>query len=266
MEKNYEFTGETKEIPGGITLKRIRCTKAIPIHRVCVGDIGGWIEKEDNLSDNAWVSDKAKVFGDARVFGNARLRDYARVFGNAKVANDAKVFDYARVSDNALVADDADIFGYAKISENANVHDNAKVGGSARIYGNAKVYGNAIVSDTAKVFGYARVFGDAWVKGGAWEQSPLYIQGSKCALYVASKTEIGIGFQIHSVDDWRESKNWREIAKAYNMDDATVQKYIEHFNLAVRQYGLGDEIRFEPIRGIRRENGKKLTEHRWDIL
>lgn len=48
----------------GVKLRRIRCTETTRVD-VEVGDIGGWIEKEENLSGNAWVS------GDARVSGNA---------------------------------------------------------------------------------------------------------------------------------------------------------------------------------------------------
>ena len=58
---NYEFTGETKTVYG-VTLHRIRATKDIPRLGVMSGDVGGWIEQESNLSDDAWV------FGEARVY------------------------------------------------------------------------------------------------------------------------------------------------------------------------------------------------------
>ena len=64
------------------------------------GDIGGYIEKESNLSQsgNAWVYENARVYGnawvsgDARVFGNARVYGDARVFGNAQVFSNAWVY------------------------------------------------------------------------------------------------------------------------------------------------------------------------------
>lgn len=80
---NYEFTGETKEIKG-ITLHRIRATKDIKGGGVKAGDLGGWIEKESNLSDDAWVADDACVYGRARVSGDATIEsesDYS-VFKN----------------------------------------------------------------------------------------------------------------------------------------------------------------------------------------
>ena len=63
------------------------------------GDLGGWIEKESNLShkgtawvdDNAWVCDNARVGGDARVCDNDRVGDNARVGCCARVFGDAEI-------------------------------------------------------------------------------------------------------------------------------------------------------------------------------
>ena len=102
MNKKYEFTGETKEVCGR-TLRRIKAIVAIGA-TVVPGDIGGWIENENNLSvyGNAWV------YGDARVYDNARVSGNAWVSGNAKVSGDAWVYDNARVSGNAEVSGDKD--------------------------------------------------------------------------------------------------------------------------------------------------------------
>ena len=74
--KKYEFTGETKEIRllfRTATLHRIRATVAFGI--VEVGDLGGWIEKEENLSHEgkAWVWGNAEVCGDAEVFSASHV-------------------------------------------------------------------------------------------------------------------------------------------------------------------------------------------------
>ena len=86
--KKYEFTGETKEIKllfRTVTLHRIRATVAFGI--VEAGDLGGWIEKEENLSHEgkAWVWGNAKVYGDAEVYGDAKVCGDAEVWGNAEV-------------------------------------------------------------------------------------------------------------------------------------------------------------------------------------
>ena len=81
MQK-YKFTGETKEVYGR-TLHQIVCVTAFA--SVAAGEVGGYIEKEVNLSQdgNAWVSGNAKVSGDANVSGNAKVFGDAEVFGNA---------------------------------------------------------------------------------------------------------------------------------------------------------------------------------------
>ena len=83
----FEATGETKDWLG-TTLHRIRATADIAALGIVAGTLGGWIEKEANLSvsGNAWVYGNAQVSGDARVYGNAQVYGDARVSGNARVS------------------------------------------------------------------------------------------------------------------------------------------------------------------------------------
>ena len=74
--KKFEFTGETKTISlcfRTATLHRIRAVAEFGL--VKVGDLGGWIEKEENLSHEgkAWVWGNAEVWGNAKVCGNAKV-------------------------------------------------------------------------------------------------------------------------------------------------------------------------------------------------
>ena len=73
MDRKYEFTGETKQWLG-VTLHRIRACVEIAALGIAVGDLGGWIEREENLS---------QVYGDAWVYGNAQVSGNARVYGDA---------------------------------------------------------------------------------------------------------------------------------------------------------------------------------------
>ena len=104
--KKFEFTGETKTIQfkfKTVTLHRIRAVAEFGL--IKVGDIGGWLEKEENLSQKgkSWVYDDAEVWGDAKVWGNAmvwgnaEICGNAKVWGNAKVCGDAKVFSASHV-------------------------------------------------------------------------------------------------------------------------------------------------------------------------
>ena len=76
--KKFELTAEFVTNVFGKKLFRIKALVAFG--NIEKGELGGFIEKEDNLSHagNAWVSGNAWVFGNAQVFGNA---DYAVVAG-----------------------------------------------------------------------------------------------------------------------------------------------------------------------------------------
>ena len=146
MNNKYELTNVSIDF-WGKKLFQIRAKRSF--WSVNKWDLGGYIEKEKNLSasDNSWV------------FGNARVYDNARVSENAWVYGDARVYDNAIVSGNASIYDGAWVYG------DASIYDNARVSGDANIYDNAIVSGDAIVSDNARVYDNARVFGDACVYG-----------------------------------------------------------------------------------------------------
>ena len=135
--KKFELTAEFVTNVFGKKLFRIKALVAFG--DVEKGELGGFIEKEDNLSHdgNAWV------YGNARVFGNARVSGNARVFGNARVSGNAQVSGDARVSGNAWV------YGNAQVSGDARVYGNAQVSGDARVYDDA---------DYAVVKGFGRCF------------------------------------------------------------------------------------------------------------
>ena len=87
----------------GIKLFRIRALNSFG--NVEAGDIGGYIEKKENLSVycNAWVYGNACVYGDAEVSGDAK------VYGNACVSGDAMVYSVAWVYGDADVSGDAEV-------------------------------------------------------------------------------------------------------------------------------------------------------------
>ena len=129
MNKKYKLTDEVNERG----LHRIVALRDIPRHGVKVGDLGGFVGSEKNLSQDgdAWVQDNAWVRGSAQVFGNAC------VFENADVSECARIFGDALVYENA------------------------------RIYGNAQVYGNVEISGNTQVSGNVTVYGNAWLFGDA---------------------------------------------------------------------------------------------------
>jgi len=103
MNKKYILTKNTKEVFGK-TLYQIEAL--VSFGSVVKGELGGFIEKEENLSQvsgyawvsgDAWVSGNARVSGDAWVYGDAQVYGYAQVYGNARVSGDAQVYGNAQV-------------------------------------------------------------------------------------------------------------------------------------------------------------------------
>lgn len=150
----------------GSTLYRIEALR--DCGQVKKGDLGGWIEKEINLSQSGtcWVYDEAMVFQDAKVSGKAIVRGNAKVFGYAMVTDNAEVGGYSKIQDCAIlqndvsVYDNAHIYGNARISNNAQIYGNVKVFGCAYIYGNAYIVNNVQIYDNVKIHGYVEISGN----------------------------------------------------------------------------------------------------------
>ena len=117
--KKYELTDDTI-IVNGITLYRVRALK--DFGNVKVGDLGGFIQSEDNLSHkgDCWIYNDAQVYGNARVYDDAKIYDLAKVYGNVEVYDNARVFADARVHSfpgavrvcgNARVFEDIELAG-----------------------------------------------------------------------------------------------------------------------------------------------------------
>ena len=128
MDKKYEL------IPSDIEgLFRIKALK--DFNNVKKGDIGGYIQSENNLSqlDDCWIYDDAVVRDNAKVCHNAQIYDKVIVMGNAEVCDNAQVCDNAFVLDNAIVCDNARIRGHAVVQHDAVVRGNAQIWGDAII-------------------------------------------------------------------------------------------------------------------------------------
>lgn len=146
MNKHFELTDETIDIDGR-TLHRIRATRDLPHCGVVAGDLGGFVEHLDNLSDAAWVADEAVVYDDASVTDDARVTGNAGVSGNAWVSVEAEVSGSARVSGNAQVFDNAEVTDSARVKGNAWVGDEARVFGDVWVSGDARVFWGARVNN-----------------------------------------------------------------------------------------------------------------------
>ena len=128
MGKKYELLKNDCINYKGRTLYRIIALRDFGY--VCEGEVGGYVQSEDNLSHN----------GDCWVFDNA------------------KVFNSAKIHDNATIFENAGIFDNATVFENARVCNNARIKYNARVYGNAKIERDTIIGQIStpykKIFQY----------------------------------------------------------------------------------------------------------------
>ena len=120
--RKYEFTGETKEFQGHL-LRRIRYTEKFS--SVSLGELGGWIEHEDNLSHegNCFVKQEAMVFGNAKIIENAWIFANSIVKDNAIIKNNAVLDEEAIVGADTVVAGHSWIGGDSTVCFYQNVED-----------------------------------------------------------------------------------------------------------------------------------------------
>lgn len=136
--KHYELTDETIKFDGHI-LHRIICTEEFC--SILKGTLGGFIEGYENLDDDAWVGDEAKVYGgafvnsQALVVGSSCVGSRAFISGRAVVGDTASVF-----GSNVFIGGDARIFNSAVIRSDNNCR--IAIRGSANISGNAVIKSN----------------------------------------------------------------------------------------------------------------------------
>ena len=227
--KKYELTDETK-VYMGKTLHRIRALIDIPNDFVIVktGELGGWVESENNLSHNGtcWVYDNGRAFEDAKIYqhgaviDNGQVYDSGRVFGNGWVCDNGRVFGYGQV------------YGYGRVR------------GNGRLFGEGRVFGQGVIDGYGKLSGYGKI-SSGRVSNDLWEASPLYIAGSINECGMASKTEFYIGRECHTFDYWREHyQHYHAIARAHGFEDH-IAEYVDYFNLAVKLYNGGEPIVLE---------------------
>ena len=231
--RHYKLTDETITLGNGTVLHRIECVEPIPEKGINVGDKGGYIENEDNLSGNAWVSGKACVYGSARVSDNACVSGNARVYGSAWVSDNAEVSIDARVYGNAWVSGKACVSGNAHVYGKAIVCDNAHVYGNAKVYDRAGVYDKAWVYGEARVYGNARVSGNAWVYDNAWVYGEARVSGKAC---VSDNAEVSGNAIINTNADYIVFKNWWSSLRYFTWTRSNNKWCVGCF------YGTGEEL------------------------
>ena len=146
----YELTEECKVVSlvdGKHTLYRIKALRDFA--DVKAGQLGGWVEKETNLSQagNCFIYDDAVVCGRAKVKDHSCVFNDSMVFGRAQIANHAVLQDQAVVGAGVFIQGRAIIKGHSMVMGNMVISGNTIIEGEAMISSKGKITNHAIYND-----------------------------------------------------------------------------------------------------------------------
>lgn len=107
----YKLTDYRIITPDGKSLRQIQSVRNFRIDcwDISVGDLGGYVESESNLSQagTCWI------FPDAQVWGGAHVADDAVVRGSARISGTTRIIDHAIIW-NTVMPGNATVGHYAK--------------------------------------------------------------------------------------------------------------------------------------------------------
>ena len=121
MNRKFELTDITMKFKGR-TLYRIRALK--DFRDVEAGDLGGWIQSENNLSQK----------GDCWVYDEAKCMDYAKIYDNSTMHNNSVMCDFSEIHDNSVMHDYSKIYDRSRMYDHSEMHDNSVLYGYGELY------------------------------------------------------------------------------------------------------------------------------------
>ncbi len=170
---------------------------------------GGWVAKTAHVDETAYVGPGAIVAEQAKVFHWAQILSRARVYGEAIVMNEARVF------------------GESQVCGNAGVYDKAVIANRARVFGYIRGY--AWVSGNAEICQGVRIHTKIVIRGGKWEQTPLFIAGSKYDVAHCAPGYMQIGCKTLLIFEWITKGH--SLAKQYRLTPKEVEQYTKYARL-----------------------------------
>ncbi|MBK6616818.1 MAG: hypothetical protein IPG31_00040 [Nitrosomonas sp.] len=173
-KQKYELTNESKIMPTGETVYRIRALQSFDtIHKpVKAGDLGGFVQSEDNLSHegNCWIFDEATGYQDSHRSGDSVGYDYSMQSGNSQQSGRSQQYDYSMQFCNSRQYDNSMQYGNSQQYGNSRQYgisqqydDSQQTGysqqyGSSRQFGHSQQYGNSRQFEDSMQYGFSRQF------------------------------------------------------------------------------------------------------------
>lgn len=146
-EYHYALTSSDKVVK----VYRIKAIRSFG--NICRGDLGGFVQSEQNLSQegDCWVADNAKVYENARIIGSVLVDKDACINGNVYIYGTngpIHISDYTEITGNTIIGNDT-----------PNAYSSIKISGNTQISGNTKILSirNIIIRDSI-------IFGDTEIR------------------------------------------------------------------------------------------------------
>ena len=106
----------------GHILHRIKALK--DFRNVRKGDIGGYVQKEKNLSQegNCWIYDNAKAMDSSRIYDNSEMHDNSVMHENSIMFDNSEIHDSSIMHDNCRMYNDSRMYGDGELNNKAKLY------------------------------------------------------------------------------------------------------------------------------------------------
>lgn len=239
--RKYELLhSDSINAPDGTILYRLVAIREF--NNVRKGALGGYIEKESNLSHegDSWVYQNGIVYGNASVSDNAFISDSGILSGNAKLQDNAHIRGNAEVTDNAIVRGRAYVMQHAKVAGNAIIRGTSVIMDNATVMGHITCGDHTVISDNAILDGYSLIHGNTCIYGDIH----LCLDGS--SLYDANICERnniiiiqGIGPSYGTITIYRDNDGFPYVTCGCFKGD--INNFIQMLNDAYKEEQLPKE-------------------------
>lgn len=124
--KKYELTDITIEFEGRKLYRIIALKDFFDVKK---GDIGGYVQSEDNLSQegDCWVYDQAKCMDNARMFDNSKIYDSSKMFDNSEMHDNSKMHDHSKMFDDSEMHDYSEMLDRSVLYRDSVLKDKEKL-------------------------------------------------------------------------------------------------------------------------------------------
>lgn len=134
MYKKYELLENDTILKGKTILYRIKALRNFnDVHK---GDLGGYIESENNLSqfNDCWIYNAScQVFGNALICDNAKIQDGAKISGQATIGGNAIIKGLACIFGDTFILGNTVADGIVRISGETIIRGNTHIGKFTRL-------------------------------------------------------------------------------------------------------------------------------------